>query len=630
MARLRPVSRSHCIFHLTTNSPKPAGLTSRPAKPPWPPLPGAPAIIPPGNHALRAAIAVDESAGLTDASVSVDLTAPLVIGSIVGIAAGPSPAVAGQPVSIAVTVRNDGPVAASIPVTLHFPSDDKQPETRRPRIAAGQTAVATFIWRTGDYAPGSHTLRAAIAVDESAGLTASDITVALTAPPILASIVGISAGPSPAVAGQPVHIAVSVRNDGPVAASIPVTLHFPSDSKQPETRRPRIAPGQTAVVTFIWRTGDYPPGSHTLRAAIAVDESGGLTDDSLSVALTAPPVIASIVGIAAEPSLAVAGQPVSIAVTVRNDGPVAASIPVTLHFPSDDKQSETRRPRIAPGETAAAAFIWRTGFYGPGVHALRAEVPGADAGIRVELTAPPAPAAKVKPINTVVDVAAVALYPPSPNRPIVKGDWVEVAAFVRNVGTADARATVRLRDLTYDKVMYSKQVSLAAGESRIVEFTWKTLRYAVGKHTLQVNADAGYDRNAGNDYTDTATVTILTSRDITVGFGGSVPDYAYDGAAGKPSIRARPEPITAVALLPAGAGAGASEIALNAPGVVGAFAGVPEAGVPEAFAAATASPAFRLRQAAQTSPLQCVRYQRAMGNSQPRPALCPEAPALVR
>ena len=342
--------------------------------------------------------------------------------------------------------------------------------------------MATFTWRTGDYAPGNHILRAAIAVDESAGLTDASVSVDLTAPPVIASIVDIAAGPSPAVAGQPVSIAVTVRNDGPIAASIPVTLHFPSDAKQPETRRPRIAAGQTAVATFIWRTGDYPPGSHTLRAAIAVDESAGLTDSSdITVALTAPPILASIVGISAGPSPAVVGQPVHIAVTVRNDGPVAASIPVTLHFPSDAKQPETRRPRIAPGETAAAAFIWRTGFYGPGVHALRAEVPGADAGIRVELTAPPAPAAKVKPINTVVDVAAVALYPPSPNRPIVKGDWVEVAAFVRNVGTADARATVRLRDLTYDKVMYSKQVSLAAGESRIVEFTWKTLRYAVGK-----------------------------------------------------------------------------------------------------------------------------------------------------
>ena len=156
------------------------------------------------------------------------------------------------------------------------------------------------------------------------------------------------------------------------------------------------------------------------------------------------------------------GEPVSITVSIFNEGGLAGRAPITLRFPSAGKQPETRRPRIRAGETGAASFTWRTGRYLPGTHTFGLESLNISETFRVALLPP------------TVDFVVAALYPPNSNYPIVKGDWAEVAAFVRNDGKYEGRATVRLLDLTEDRVMYSQSVNLPSGESRVVEFTWKT------------------------------------------------------------------------------------------------------------------------------------------------------------
>ena len=174
-----------------------------------------------------------------------------------------------------------------------------------------------------------------------------------------------------AVVGEAVTIAVSVRNNGRVAANIPVTLHFPSDDKQPETRKPRADPGETVVVTFTWRTSHYQPGVHTFRVAVPGAER------RFTAALVAPTprVDVEIVGIASNPvGTAMQGEEVEIAVTVRNNGSHAANIPVRLTFPSADKQPERKSPRVQPGQTGVATFTWRTSNYEPGDYALTADL----------------------------------------------------------------------------------------------------------------------------------------------------------------------------------------------------------------------------------------------------------------
>ena len=245
----------------------------------------------------------------------------------------------------------------------------------------------------------------------------------------------------------------------------------------------------------------------------------------------------AIAGVSWNPAAPVAGEPVSITVEIVNRGGLAGNAPVTLHFPDADKQPESRRPRIGAGRTVSATFTWRTGRYAPGTHTFRVEIPGASRTFNIALLPPK------------VDFVVQEIYPPSPAHPIVKGDWVEVAAFVRNAGQYAGRATVTLRNLTHRRVMYRQNVSLAAGEGRVVEFTWKTLRYDVGVHELRVEATTSYDVDTSNNYSESAWAEILTNRDITLGFRANDPLQQIAGETAKPRIRAAPEVPTGIAVL---------------------------------------------------------------------------------
>ena len=529
--------------------------------------------------------------------------------SIVDIMTTPAAPVVGQPVTVTVTVRNDGSATDRIPVTLHFPSPDKQPETRRPRVASGETAAVTFTWRTGGYSPGTHTFR----VETPEG--SRQFTLGLRAAVFDAAIVGIGANPAGSASrGQPVEVWVAVRNNGPVAVRVPVQLAFPSASKKPERRSPWVSPGETARVSFTWKTSNYAPGVHTLTATLLTADHAGVASAELQLLLTAPVVTAAIQGVSSRPASPVVGESVAITVTVRNDGPAAASIPVTLHFPSPDKQPETRRPRVASGATGTAGFTWRTSRYRPGWHEFRVEI-GTDPPTSHRFT--------VELLRPVADFTVVDIYPPPASYPVVKGDWVEVAAFVRNLGPHAGRATIDLYNETHRKTMYSKSVSLKPGESRVVEFTWKTLRYDEGEHRIRAQSQASYDSNTANNRSPAATVSVLNNRDVTFGFGNNVIPDAIAGAIAKPSVRAAARYPDAILITDAGAPQ-TGGLGQPAPGV--RFGVAPGQRAEPGAAAPVSGPGW----SAPTSAAECARLQARVGESQPRAVLCPNAPALVR
>ena len=332
---------------------------------------------PVGSHTLRTSLTGvgNVTEGKTTATVPVELTLAPLHATITDISSIPAAPMVGTPVEIMVAVRNDGPVAVNIPVTLHFPSGGKQPETRRPRVGPGETATATFEWLTGNYRPGTHSFRVMIGSDESAERV-YELTLLL--PPLDVEILSITSNPAnTAVQGQPVEILVAVRNNGRAAINVPVELTFPSADKVPERRSPRVDAGGQATAAFVWSTGNYPVGIHTLRAELvsAGNITTGKTAADVQVELTAAPLAATITRVWSTPDAPMVGTPVEIMVAVRNDGPVAVNVPVILYFPSADKQPETRRPRIAPGEIAMTTFEWRTSHYTPGTHSFRVVIP---------------------------------------------------------------------------------------------------------------------------------------------------------------------------------------------------------------------------------------------------------------
>ena len=212
--------------------------------------------LPPGEHTFHTTAYVNERTITAKITVVLQMDTEIIFLE----SNPPGIAMQGQPVEILVTVRNNGRAPINIPVQLIFPSAEKSPERRSPRVQPGKTAVAAFVWRTSGYPPGLHTLRAELTEpgNVAAGLTAANLHIQLTQPLINVTIAGISASPEGAMVGALVEIAIAVSNDGAFAVNVPITLHYPSADKQPETRRPRVDPGETAMATFEWRTKPIP------------------------------------------------------------------------------------------------------------------------------------------------------------------------------------------------------------------------------------------------------------------------------------------------------------------------------------------------------------------------------------
>ena len=569
-----------------------------------------------GTHLLRAAILLDNNVtvGQTSAELRLLLTPLVIMATIVDVAVSPESPRVGEPVTITVTVRNDGRIPANIPITLHFLSGDKQPETRRPRIDAGATGTTSFTWRTSRYLPGIHAFALAV---PSAPPATHRFTVELLPPIVDVAIVGMGSDPGEtAVKGQAVQIWVDVINNGPLALNVPVQLALPSDQKTPERKSSRIEPGEPARVEFIWKTANYDAGVHTLTATLLADYNITELDTSATIQIRLVPaqLMASIIEISWSPKSPVVGEPVSIAVAVRNNGLVAANIPVTLYFPSGDKLPETRRPRVAPGAVGSASFDWRTSRYEPGEHLFRVQIIGVVGAVRdfaIELL-PPA-----------VDFAVVDFLPPEPLRPTVKGDWVHITAVVQNLGPHAGRGVVVLLDNVNHDPMYEKSVSLEPGEARNVEFTWKTLRYPVGEYDLLVRIDAEFDTNSTNDHSDPARVHLLTNRDITVGFGNDIQPAVFGEPTGEAAMRSAsiyPSEIQVT-----------SEAQLPVDNLISPVSYSPMR-VPPRPTSSKYHPArvYWLWRAAQISPWKCARFQQLTGTSQPRAVICPQAATLVR
>ena len=570
----------------------------------------------PGIHTLSAAILLDNNAtfGPTTDEIRFALTPLIINATILDIAVSPEAPRIGEPVTITVKVRNDGRIAANIPVILHYPSDEKRPETRRPRVDVGDIGEAVFMWRTGRYTPGIHDFRVEVPNDPP---LSRQFTVELLPPTVNVAIVGIGSDPAEtAFKGQAVKIWVDVINNGPSALNVPVQLAFPSSDKQPERKSPRVEPGRTARVEFTWKTSNYDTGIYTFTAALQAEYN--ITElaifATIQIRLVSPQLAASIVDISWHPASPVVGEPVSITVTVRNNGSVAANIPVTLYFPSGDKRPETKRPRVAPGTVGSADFTWRTSRYEPGDHVFRVQIPGVGGAFRtfeIELRPPE------------VDFAVVSFRTPDPLHPIVKGDWVEITVGLQNQGPYAGRGTVYLLNGANPDAMYEQSASLEPGEFREVEFTWKTLRYPVGEYDLLVWVDAEHDADPGNDHSDPARVRLLTNRDITVGFGNVARPAVFAEATSEAALRAAPWYSNDIQI------AGVDRFPIDR--TMGPASGPPMGVSPQPTGGDYDPTRMYWRwRSAQVSPWECARYQQAIGKSLPRAVVCPKAPALVR
>ena len=550
---------------------------------------------------------------------------------------------------------NAGDVAAPVRLLVRLPGSDGEPCIAAvATLQAGAGAMLKAHCAIPDAAvPGKHTFSAFLAGPGSKSPRSNTMDESVTVSE--SAMVGMTADLDSALAGSTVAVTVTVRNDGKVAESIPIKLlvdgTFIRDAYTGE-----IAPGAVGKATVVWDSphspGTYllsvqsPVGGRTLPYVLT-SANGSESDDDAPPAngsrVAAPLPAIEIVSVTTNPDAgAVKGQAVSITVAVRHSGTSARNVPVTLHFPAAGKQAERRSPRVAPGAVGAATFTWRTSRYAPGTHTFRivAGAPGSRVSQTLELTLLPPP----------VDFAVEQVDIVRPDRDFVQGEWVQITALVHNNGPWAGRATVTLHDRTNQDDLYSEPVSLATGESRVVEFTWKTLRYAPGSRQLQVIADADYDTADDNDQSAAQSVTLLTNRDITVGSADAPAGDISAGSSDAPAVATAGEPLGGViGLADTESASAAHDLAtpaieaaesLAAPAIEEADGSDTPAGDTALRVITTTTRAvapirnplvlLRIRPYAAQSAPHCAQLQDVLGDVQPRAVLCPGAPALAR
>ena len=601
----------------------------------WP----LPSDIAVGKYTLRlmADVAGDSQPEDNRQSIPITVRGEYADDELIKIAVQPNPAFLGEEVNVSVSVYNPMGTPLSIPLSLETNGFQSGSNVRNPLVQPEQWATREFVWRTGNLSPGRFAVTASADFGEhtwneiGAANRIATATKSVTLQQVDAEIVAMYTSPSSTASqGEPVTVSVDVRNNGRAAINVPVELTFPSADKAPERRSPRILPGETTTVEFTWNTRNYEPGRHSLSARLT--GSGNITSGSttaeVQLLLTLPETAATIETISTYPISARVGDSVDITVVVRNNGPISAYIPITIYYPSSHRQPETRSPFTQPGSTSVARFRWRTGNFEPGEYIFRVAIQARNGSGSVVSTR----TFTVELLPPEVDFAVLEFFPPDADTPLERGEWVDIPVKLQNLGRYAGRGSILLNDLTADKTLYSRNISLDPGESRVVTFVWKTLRHALGEHRLHVTANAEYDGNHLNDTSDTIAVFVFSDRSITLGVGVNVPlDYII-GEVSEPALITGAGEEATIALLSANPVATGT---LTGPDGFGSFVPVEVSNAEDLPVISLTNrvertiTVYRLSRLARMEPHACARFQHALGHAEPSAVICPETPTLV-
>jgi serine protease len=177
--------------------------------------------------------------------------------------------------------------------------------------------------------------------------------------------------PQSVLKGDIVTVLVTVANQGSFAETCTVTLSVVIGSES----RP-LNPGETATVEFTWDTAGSSIGDNILTAEAEVNpEDTNLNNNSMTTTVTVmePSHDVAVTAIDA-PSSTTIGTPVSIDVTVTNEGTFSETTAVsltdtTVGVPPVGSSSVT----LSAGSTQVISFDWDTKDLLAGDHALLAE-----------------------------------------------------------------------------------------------------------------------------------------------------------------------------------------------------------------------------------------------------------------
>ncbi|WP_254864652.1 CARDB domain-containing protein [Halovivax gelatinilyticus] len=438
------------------------------------------------NVTLEIEDETDETAETTETVAVEESDDPEPNLSVVDATFDPDAVAVGDPITVTATVENTGEAAGEHTAALEL--DGTVEDTETVAVEPGETEVVEF----------THTFEAAgeyeVSVD---GFDAG--TVSVSGPEPVIEVTDVSLSDDTVDEGSDVTVTATVENTGEAAGEH--TLELELDGAVEDAETVEVEPGETEEVEF----------THTFEAAgeyeVSVDgfAAGTVTVNEASTPSPPPspspvPDI-SVVDASVEETTAVAGENVTVTVTLENAGDADGDYEVTLNV--DGTQVDSATASVGAGETTDLSFVHT--FEEAGEYEVRVS--------------------DVQAVTVTVEGASDDLTPAwfdvtglPPSVAIDEpGDSASISATVENTGDEPDTQAV---EVTLDgDVVHEAEITLEAGETHTVSLDLETeaLDYgATYEYTVSTQDDSetgvldvgdqsagdGDESDAGGDGTD--------------------------------------------------------------------------------------------------------------------------------
>ncbi len=332
------------------------------------------------------------------------------------------------------------------------------------------------------------------------------------------AIINIEAPTTAVAGGDYVPINVTVVNEGIYleVVNLTVTIHNDTTEIRTESFLFNLASGLFRVNSFSWDTAGLTSGTYTINATATTFNPDEDPDDNTKTKQIEIITIhdVAVINIEAQDEATVK-EIVPINVTVANKGSFYENVNVTVSY-DDTLIDITLIDMLSPGESEIVEFSWNTTGLMPGTYTINATATiASDANITNNSNA------KRIELKWSYDVAVRSIGV-SPYTTVV-GEPVTIDVYVENLGVYNATFEV---GVTYDTSIETKTVTLAAGASTTISFTWNTTDVAPDSYTITAEAFLLTDEDLTNN---------LKSRSIVLNLPlGAIVGTVTDALTGDP------------------------------------------------------------------------------------------------
>ena len=262
----------------------------------------------------------------------------------------------GDPVTLNVTIRNQGVGLAGASHVAYYTDNTCLTEVYVNQIEPGTTATTTCTWAAQ---AGSHVIRAVVdpnntIAESSETNNEKSVTLSVSAPDLV--IRDITWSPVSPSTGETVNFIVTIENRGNNGASRSYVAYYIDGSSRGNNDVPEMDAGAIVIKTFTWTA---QAGSHAIKTYVDMENQipeGNESNNEKTVSVPAPDLI--IDALTWSPLNPSKDDSVTFSVTIKNRGSGRAE-PSSVAFDIDGSAQDYENiQEIEAGATATKTFVW--------------------------------------------------------------------------------------------------------------------------------------------------------------------------------------------------------------------------------------------------------------------------------